>query len=137
MAWGSRRSTTSCRRRRIEVESELGIGTTFRVSLPRIEDSSIPSVPIFHYSPQSGHQTILVVEDNGTVRQAVWGILRECGYSVLEASTGPEALAVARAHDGPIDLLLDLGLPGFKRAHGRTALTKQATGFEMPLHVGL
>ena len=103
---------------RIEVESELGIGTTFRVSLPRIEDSSKPSVPIFHYSPQSGHQTILVVEDNGTVRQAVWSILRECGYSVLEASTGPEALAVARAHDGPIDLLLvDLGLPGFS---GRT-----------------
>jgi two-component system, cell cycle sensor histidine kinase and response regulator CckA len=97
----------------IEVESQLGVGTTFRVFLPRVPDPAKPDIPDFHYAPHSAHETILVVEDNGTVRQAVRGILRECGYFVLEASTGTEALALASLHDGPIDLLLaDLGLPG-------------------------
>jgi CheY-like chemotaxis protein len=97
----------------VEVESEVGVGTTFRVILPRVPDPAKVELPDFHYSPQAANETILVVEDNGTVRQAVRGILQECGYFVLEASTGAEALALADLQDGPIDLLLaDLSLPG-------------------------
>lgn len=109
---------------RIEVESELGAGTTFRVILPRVPETPKADIPEFRYSPQAASETILVVEDNGTVRQAVCGVLRECGYLVLEASTGAEALALADRHDGPIDLLLaDLGLPGLSgRAVARRLL---------------
>jgi hypothetical protein len=102
----------------IEVDSELGCGTTFRVILPRVPESAVPQLSEFHYSPRPVRETLLVLEDNGSVRQAVCRVLRECGYSLIEASTGSEALALAAAHDGPIDLLLaDLVLPGIS---GRT-----------------
>jgi two-component system, cell cycle sensor histidine kinase and response regulator CckA len=97
----------------IEVDSEVGRGTTFRVSLPRVPKLPQSAIPEFHYSPHATTETILVLEDNVTVRQAVCGVLRDCGYEILEAGTGPEALAQADAHDGVIDLLLaDLALPG-------------------------
>jgi two-component system, cell cycle sensor histidine kinase and response regulator CckA len=98
---------------RIEVESKLEVGTTFRVILPRVPETTKPTLPEFRYSPQVATETVLVVEDSGTVRQAVCGVLRECGYSVMEAGTGAEALALAGRQNVSIDLLLaDLGLPG-------------------------
>ena len=97
----------------IEVESEVDRGTTFRVALPRVPQMPQSDVPEFHYSPHATNETILVLEDNVTVRQAACGVLRDCGYAILEAGTGPEALAQADAHEGAIDLLLaDLALPG-------------------------
>ena len=97
----------------VEVDSELGKGTTFRVVLPRVPETSKSDIPEFHHSPRAAHETILVLEDNVIVRQAVLRVLRDCGYTVLEAASGPEALALAQAYDGPIDLLLaDLVLPG-------------------------
>jgi two-component system cell cycle sensor histidine kinase/response regulator CckA len=102
----------------IEVDSEVGRGTTFHVTLPRVPEASKSEIPEFRYSPRAARETILVLEDNLTVRQAVRGILQECGYCVLEAGTGPEALALADAHEGSLDLLLaDLVLPGIS---GRT-----------------
>ena len=106
----------------IEVDSELDTGTTFRVVFPLIPDEPQPEIPEFRYSPQAVRETILVLEDNATVRQAVCRILVECGYDVLEASSSAEAQAVADRHKGAIDLLLaDLGLPGLS---GRAAARK-------------
>jgi two-component system, cell cycle sensor histidine kinase and response regulator CckA len=97
----------------IQVESEVDRGTTFRITLPRVPQAPQSAIPEFHYSPHATNETILVLEDNVTVRQAACRVLRDCGYAVLEAGTGPEVLAQADAHDGAIDLLLaDLALPG-------------------------
>jgi CheY-like chemotaxis protein len=61
----------------------------------------------------SNGETILLTEDNVAVRQAAVRILSECGYVVLEAASGPEAIAIARNQAGKIDLLLaDVDMPG-------------------------
>lgn len=59
--------------------------------------------------------TVLVTDDEPTVRRCVAEALRESGYRVLEADGGAEALAVAEAYAGPIHLLLtDVGMPGIR-----------------------
>jgi CheY-like chemotaxis protein len=57
--------------------------------------------------------TILIVDDDADVRALTREILEQAGYRLLEAARGPDALALARAHDGPIHLLLtDVVMPG-------------------------
>ncbi len=98
----------------IEVYSEVGKGTTFKLYLPRV------------YQPREeferkaagaemprGSETILIVEDEPMVREPVRNTLSRLGYYVLVASNGPEALSVAQEHSGKIDLLLtDVVMPG-------------------------
>jgi two-component system cell cycle sensor histidine kinase/response regulator CckA len=94
----------------VEVDSEPGRGTLVTVSLPRVAD---PHAATSHVSLHSNGETILLTEDNVAVRQAAVRILSECGYVVLEAASGPEAIAIARNHSGKIDLLLaDVDMPG-------------------------
>jgi CheY-like chemotaxis protein len=58
---------------------------------------------------------VLVAEDSEPVREVTRELLAALGYTVLTASRGEEALAVARAHEGPIDLLLtDVVMPGLR-----------------------
>jgi hypothetical protein len=62
-----------------------------------------------------GNHTILVVEDKEPVRSVLLEILGDLGYTVLEASDGEHALDIARAHEGPIHLLLaDIVMPGMQ-----------------------
>jgi CheY-like chemotaxis protein len=97
----------------IQVESEPGKGTTVYVQLPRIVEAAPTAIPEAGFSPVRAHETILLVEDNGTVRRAAQGILRECGYRVLEAADGPEALSIVEKNFAAIDILLaDLVMPG-------------------------
>jgi CheY-like chemotaxis protein len=96
----------------IEVSSEEGTGTTFRVFLPRvtaaIEVSNKKQVPL---AMSGGTETILLVEDEDLVRNLSRQILEECGYKVIEAINGIEALQIC-ARQGPIDLLLtDVVMP--------------------------
>ena len=97
----------------IEVESELGRGTTFKVFLP----SSTKSAAAKHAknSPQQvrgGKETVLLVEDEAGVLTLARGVLRSYGYEVLEAKSGVEALRVWAQHDTRIDLLLtDIVMP--------------------------
>ncbi len=89
----------------IEVYSEPGLGTRVSVLLPATEQ--VPSV----VAPQSnGHapatETVLVVEDSEDLREIVDRILSAHGYRVVVASSGPDALNVARDYSGHIDLLL-------------------------------
>jgi signal transduction histidine kinase len=91
----------------IWVYSEPGKGTTFKIYLPRTEDD-VARVDHRRAAtpPAHGSETILLVEDEKGVRDLVRDVLETCGYTVLEARHGIEALAVARRHGGPIDLLL-------------------------------
>jgi PAS domain S-box-containing protein len=97
-----------------EVESAPGAGACFSIFLPRSEPSgqslrlSAPTLP----APRGG-ETILLVEDESTVRQLSVAVLKECGYTVLEAGSGDEALTLRERHAGPIHLLVtDVVMPG-------------------------
>jgi signal transduction histidine kinase len=94
--------------------SEPGQGTTFKVYLPRIargEPSGVGTATP-RASPQ-GSETVLVVEDENPVRLVAVANLRKAGYRVLEARNAEEALQVASAHVGLIDLVLtDVLMPG-------------------------
>ncbi len=98
----------------INVYSEVGHGTTFRVYLPRQTGTS--DTEFFRTSLGSirgGNETILLVEDEAPLRDAVRMTLSRLGYRVLEAANGTEALAVWKQHYGEIHLLLtDMVMPG-------------------------
>jgi signal transduction histidine kinase/CheY-like chemotaxis protein/HAMP domain-containing protein len=96
----------------IQVESELGAGTTFTISLPRVEESATtgdtPSTPAGR-----GSETVLIVEDEPEVRALVHAVLVDHGYLVLSAGLPSEAVELAERHPGPIHLLLtDMVMPG-------------------------
>jgi two-component system cell cycle sensor histidine kinase/response regulator CckA len=92
----------------IGVYSELGVGTTFKVYLPRIDQplEAAARAPQAGPAPR-GTETLLVVEDDPSVRDLACGILEAQGYEVLTASNGADALETAREHKGlPISLVL-------------------------------
>ncbi|HEX2572876.1 MAG TPA: response regulator [Polyangia bacterium] len=97
----------------VRVYSEPGFGTTFRIYLPRNESAVVKVTPPRAVLPPRGRgETILVAEDEDTVRSHIRRILSHNGYNVVEGRHGEEALAVARAHGGAIDLLLtDMVMP--------------------------
>jgi PAS domain S-box-containing protein len=97
----------------IWVDSEEGQGTTFKIYWPRVTEAVKASFPPAQLDQlPSGHETILLVEDETSVRVIIANILREQGYTVLDASNGEEALALAREHCGQIQLLLtDVVMP--------------------------
>ncbi|HST08981.1 MAG TPA: PAS domain S-box protein [Terriglobales bacterium] len=95
----------------VQVESEPDRGTNITVFLPRVTNSQVGTVES-RFSVKPIGETVLLVEDNLAIREAAQKILSECGYVVLEAGSGPEAITVARAHAGKIDLLLaDMEMP--------------------------
>ncbi|MCG8461491.1 MAG: response regulator, partial [Holophagales bacterium] len=102
----------------IRVESRLGEGTTFRVFLPESRDAEIAEdreIPRRASSSSRGSETILVVEDEDSVRQVACEILESNGYHVLQACNGVEALKDFEGHSGTIDLLLtDVVMPHMK-----------------------
>jgi CheY-like chemotaxis protein len=97
----------------IAVESEPGQGARFSVILPRIPEAPIAGKVELRHSPARAGETVLLVEDNVTVRAAAKRVLSECGYQVLEAGNGAEAIVSARRHPETIHLLLaDVVMPG-------------------------
>jgi len=102
----------------IRVDSAPGRGTTFRVYLPCVEP---PAEPVRSTAEPSalpgGRETVLVAEDSDAVREVTRELLEALGYTVMTAARGEQALEVARAHPGPIDLLLtDVVMPGLRGA---------------------
>jgi len=96
----------------IEVESEVGKGTTFKIYLPRVEEEGKPLKDARLVDLPGGAETVLLVEDEDTVRNLCSRILGELGYQVIQARSGAEAVAVA-GRDDRIDLLLtDVVMPG-------------------------
>jgi CheY-like chemotaxis protein len=90
----------------IAVSSELGIGTTVCVYLPKVKAGSRAEPSDSKAEPPGGSETIIVVENDPSVRALSRRFLRRLGYQVLEAADGPEALRVARNHPGTVHLLL-------------------------------
>ncbi|MFA5907716.1 MAG: PAS domain-containing protein [Vicinamibacterales bacterium] len=97
----------------IWVDSEPAKGSTFKIHLPVAEGEVDPPAPLIEAPALRGTETVLVVEDQAEVRFVIEETLRIHGYTVLAAANGSEAIAEARAHDGPIHLMLtDIVLSG-------------------------
>ncbi len=97
----------------ITVYSQPGLGTTFKVYLPRVREKAT-SLPVAGSRPVAGGtETLLLVEDEPALRELVSESLRSTGYTVLEAGNRREALDICRSHQGPIHVLIsDVVLPG-------------------------
>jgi two-component system, cell cycle sensor histidine kinase and response regulator CckA len=99
----------------IWVYSEPGLGTTFKIYLPRIEEDTESLKPsAVSTKSLQGSETILLVEDEEIVRKLACTILQKNGYKVLEAPNGEEALRIVQGQNGnPIHLLVtDVVMPG-------------------------
>jgi hypothetical protein len=98
----------------IWVYSELGLGSTFKIYLPRVDEAAeATSAPATEPRPVEGTETVFVAEDEEGVRRIVREALERRGYTVIHAASGPEAVARAEAHAGPIHLLVtDVVMPG-------------------------
>jgi two-component system cell cycle sensor histidine kinase/response regulator CckA len=98
----------------VAVYSEVGVGTSVKVYLPRVESAAggskvLPGLLV----PPRGTETVLLVEDEAGVRALTRHVLAGCGYAVLEAADGAEAVRLAAGHGGPIHLLVtDVVMPG-------------------------
>ena len=115
----------------IDVESAVGAGTTMRVFLPRVE---LPAAAMLTAAPvptPSGHETVLLVEDEEFVRELVREFLQTSGYTVIEASCAEDALRIVSDHATPIDLLVtDVVLPGLNGVRLAERLKAQLPGLE-------
>jgi CheY-like chemotaxis protein len=107
----------------VRIHSAKGRGTAVEIYLPplKLEREGMRSIPIM-VQPR-GHEILLVVEDESSVRLFTADSLRDLGYSVLEASDGPGALRVLEQHPEVHLMFVDIGLPGM---NGRQ-LAEQAT----------
>ncbi len=97
----------------VTIQSDVGLGSTFKVYLPRVSDPSArvedePPAP----EPMRGSETVLLVEDEFDVRTIGREILEDAGYRVLEAGHAEDAIRVAQRHDGPIHAVItDVVMP--------------------------
>ncbi|MEO1935513.1 MAG: PAS domain S-box protein, partial [Myxococcales bacterium] len=98
----------------MHVESEVGIGTTFSIYFPGLDPpAAINESQTETWNFTGGAETVLVVEDEDSVRALVSRILKSEGYHVLEASNGPEAVSISElTYKRPIHLLIsDILMP--------------------------
>jgi PAS domain S-box-containing protein len=97
----------------IGIETALGVGTSFHIYLPRVEQPRVEkgAAPAAQRMPR-GAETVLLVEDDSDVRAVIRRILSRAGYQVICASAGQEGIEQAQAFDGPIHLLVtDIVMP--------------------------
>jgi hypothetical protein len=99
----------------VEVQSEVGVGSTFKVFLPA-SDQAIAAPAAASPKPASipgGKETILITEDESALLELMRHVLGQYQYKVLTASSGSEAVQVYERHEGRVDLLLtDVIMPG-------------------------
>ncbi len=94
--------------------SQAGVGTTFKVYLPRVDEAADEeAAKKSDMGPMRGAEKVLVVEDEEGVRSLMCDVLRRSGYEVLAATSPQEALEMSRNAGGEIDLLItDVIMPG-------------------------
>jgi two-component system cell cycle sensor histidine kinase/response regulator CckA len=97
----------------IRVESQPGQGTTFQIYFPKTAMGLEPLAQRPHGRPAVGSETVLVVEDEESVRKFIRSVLKRLGYAVLEARSGDDALQLCETHAGHIHLVItDVVMPG-------------------------
>ncbi len=97
----------------IWVYSEVGVGTTFKILLPRVDEEALHICHDDQGPLLTGSETVLLVEDEESLRQLLLETLETSGYSVLVAQDGTQALRIAAAHPGPIEIMVtDVIMPG-------------------------
>jgi len=114
----------------IWVESEPGHGATFHVALPRVDAVAAETAVVRSRArAATGRETILIAEDEPSVRAAGRTVLQRLGYRVLEAADGDAALQIASAHSDAIDLLFaDVVMPKMNgRALAEELMRRQPT----------
>jgi two-component system, cell cycle sensor histidine kinase and response regulator CckA len=115
------------------VYSEVDRGTTFKIYFPSVEgDAHRIKADTGVFELSTGVETVLLVEDEEVVREMAVEILQECGYQVLQAKDGPDALELAHQHASEIHLMLtDVVMP---RMSGRE-LAEQLTPLRPDMRV--
>ena len=111
----------------IDIESAPGEGATFKIFLPRVDEEIRESVSARGPAKAAaGTETILLVEDEASLRTLTRTTLELSGYRVLEARDGLEAMELSNHHDGAIDLLLsDVVMPGMGGPELARSLARQ------------
>jgi two-component system, cell cycle sensor histidine kinase and response regulator CckA len=94
-------------------ESAPGEGTTFRIYLPRVDEEVAPDLAPPAARPAPGSETVLLIEDDPSLRDLLSRVLEGAGYTVLVAHDGVHAQRIAGEYDGPIHLIVtDVIMPG-------------------------
>ncbi|MBZ0258086.1 response regulator, partial [bacterium] len=117
----------------VTVYSEIGQGTSFKVYLPCYQNGNGHTPQqLIENNIQQGEETVLLVEDDESVRKIACEILSENGYKILEALSTDDALDICKTYSGKIDLLLtDVIMPLMSGAE----LSKQIVGMRPNIHV--
>ena len=116
----------------IVVHSLPGIGTTFKIYLPAVGELATRPLQSVQVNPARGSETILLVEDDASVRIITALLLRNLGYRVREASCGEEALCIAQGSREKIDLLMtDVLLPGMSGSELAEVLRARDAGLKV------
>jgi two-component system, cell cycle sensor histidine kinase and response regulator CckA len=126
----------------IFVDSELDRGTTFRLYFPPSADRVAATPPdaapaATAATARKGHETLLIVEDEDSVRNLVASALRHDGYELLLATSAEDALRLDEQHRGAIDLLLtDAIMPGKSGIELATAMAARRPGLPVIIMSG-
>jgi PAS domain S-box-containing protein len=121
----------------IDVQSELGRGTRFRILLPREPDGARPTPTTVVVEPPGGKETILIAEDDASLLILIGRILTRLGYRVLQAASGREAMRLMEEEKGPIDLLVsDVVMPEMSGAELAEHLLKKIPSLRVLLISG-
>ncbi|MGB4870473.1 MAG: response regulator, partial [Candidatus Promineifilaceae bacterium] len=116
----------------IDVQSEVGVGTTFTIYLPRLAMQTLAHSTQKSMKPQGNGEMLLVVEDNPVLRSALVETLDSLNYHILEAANGLEALALLTTHGNEIAMVLsDVVMPEMGGIALFHALKEQ--GWKLPM----
>lgn len=116
--------------------SEIAKGTTFKIYFPRIDKEVAAPVKqppsIVSEVPKAQNETILIAEDEESVRRFCINVLSDLGYKILQAKDGMEALQIAQRHIDEIDLLVaDIMMPGLNGKELADRLIKERSSLKV------